>query len=381
MPGAVPITSTQALTNATLPYVQRLAGQGPEAELAAEPGPSGNSELVGDGPVVILGSLSPRLHQRFPALAKSLPHLELSECPTPVRELAGLGIWVKEDGAFGAGGWGGNKVRKLEWLIPDARRRGRRSILTFGGLGTNWGLATALYAREHGLGTALALVDQPVDDHVRAQLARLEASGARVYRTHTKARTLAMLPWLLVRNVRGGRPPYLLPAGGSSPVGALGYVEAALEIAAQVEDGYLPAPAHVVVPVGTGGTAAGLALGFQLAGLRTRVVGVVVNDQLRLNPPVIVRLARRTARLLERRGAQLGSLQLDPGMLDLTRDQIGAGYGHPTEAAARTTELAAAEGLALDPVYTAKAMAGLMALRAAGGLEGNVLFIHTDGPR
>ncbi len=305
----------------------------------------------------------------------------LSEHPTPVRELAGLGIWVKEDGIFGSGGWGGNKVRKLEWLIPDARRRGRRSILTFGGLGTNWGLATALYAREHGLETALALVDQPINAHVRAQLDRLNASGARIYRTHTKRRTVAILPWLIARNARGGRPPYLLPAGGSSPVGALGYVEAALEIAAQVEDGSLPEPAHVVVPVGTGGTAAGLALGFQIAGLRSRVVGVVVNDQLRLDPPVIARLARRTAALLERRGAPLGRLELGPGMLDLSRDQIGAGYGHPTEAARRAADLGAEERLSLDPVYTAKAMAGLLALRADGRLSDPVLFVHTDGPR
>jgi D-cysteine desulfhydrase len=288
---------------------------------------------------------------------------------------------VKEDGRFGSGGWGGNKVRKLEWLIPDARRRGRRSILTFGGLGTNWGLATALYAREYGLETALALVDQPIDEHVKAQLARLEASGARIYRTHTKARTMAMLPWLLARNARGGRPPYLLPAGGSSPVGALGYVEAALEIAAQVEAGSLPEPAHVIVPVGTGGTAAGLALGFQIAGLRSRVIGVVVNDQLRLDGPVVTRLARRSAAVLERRGARLGTLRLEPDMLDLTREQIGVGYGHPTEAAEGATALAAEERLALDPVYTAKAMAGLLALREEGRLSGPTLFVHTDGPR
>jgi D-cysteine desulfhydrase len=323
----------------------------------------------------------PRLHERFPALVKTLPHLSLSERPTPVRELPGLGVWLKEDGAFGSGGWGGNKVRKLEWLIPDAQRRGRRSILTFGGLGTNWGLATALYAREHSLATALALIDQPLDDHVRAQLARLEASGARIYRTHTKARTVAMLPWLLARNARGGHLPYLLPAGGSSPVGALGYVEAALEIAAQAKAGSLPEPAHVVVAVGTGGTAAGLALGFQLAGLRTRVTGVVVNDQLRLDAAVLARLARRTAALLERRGAHLGPLWLGPEMLDLTRGQIGAGYGHPTEAAGRATALAAEERLSLDPVYTAKAMAGLLALRGEGCLDGPLLFVHTDGPR
>lgn len=331
--------------------------------------------------LISLECMPPHLHERFPELAETLPHLALSERPTPVRELARLGVWVKEDGDFGMGGWGGNKVRKLEWLLPDAKRRGRRSILTFGGLGTNWGLATALYGREHGLETALALVDQPVDAHVEAQLARLETSGARIHRTHTKARTVAMLPWLLARNSRGGRPPYLLPAGGSSPVGALGYVEAALEIAAQVEEGTLPEPAHAVVPVGTGGTAAGLALGFQLAGMRTRVVGVVVNDQLRLDPPVIARLARRTAKLLERRGARLGDLSIRPEMLDLTRDQIGAGYGHPTEVAARAIDLAAGEGLALDPVYTAKAMAGLLALREEGHLDDPVLFIHTDGPR
>ncbi len=272
-------------------------------------------------------------------------------------------------------------MRKLEWLLPDAKRRGRRSILTFGGLGTNWGLATALYGREHGLATALALVDQPLDAHVEAQLARLRASGARIHRTRTKARTVAALPWLLARNARGGRPPYLLPAGGSSPVGALGYVEAALEIAAQVEDGALPQPARVVVPVGTGGTAAGLALGFQIAGLPTQVLGVVVNDQLRLDQPTIAKLARRTASLLERRGADLPLLQLDPGSLDLTSEQIGAGYGHPTEAAGRAAERAAADRLALDPVYTAKALAGLLALRERGRLEGNVLFVHTDGPR
>jgi D-cysteine desulfhydrase len=161
----------------------------------------------------------------------------------------------------------------------------------------------------------------------------------------------------------------------------LGYVEAALEIAAQVEDGSLPEPAHAVVAVGTGGTAAGLALGFQLAGLRTRVLGVVVNDQLRLDPPVLARLARRSAKLLARRGASLPPLRLEPDMLDLTRDQIGAGYGHRTEAATRAAALAAEDGLALDPVYTAKAMAGLLALRDAARLSTPTLFVHTDGPR
>jgi len=330
----------------------------------------------------------PLLHASFPALAQTLPHTSLGVPPTPVRRLAGLeqggaSIWLKDDGDFGAGRWGGNKVRKLEWLLADARRRGARCILTVGGLGTNWGLATALYGREHGLETALALVDQPVDEHVRAQTARLERSGAALHITHTKLRTVAALPWLMARHAHGPRLPYLLPAGGSSSVGTLGYVEAALELAVQVREGALPEPSHVVVPVGTGGTVAGLTLGLRLAGLRTRAVGVVVNDKLRLDARAIVRLARRTERLLRRRGADLPPLGLDDDAVTILPDWLGPGYGHPTPEAERVRALAAErERLALDPVYTAKAMAALLAIDAAGRLgDGPVLFVHTDGPR
>lgn len=292
-------------------------------------------------------------------------------------------MWLKDDGAYGNGGWGGNKVRKLEWLLPDVRRSGRKTILSVGGLGTNWGLATALYAREHGLRTVLALVDQPVDDHVRAQLGRLRKSGAKLYFTRTKGRTVAAVLWLFARHFSGGRPPYVLGAGGSSPVGALGYVEAALEIAAQVEDGLLPEPSHIVTAVGSGGTTAGLLLGLRLAGLRTRVVGVVVNDTLRLDGVTLPRLARRTAKLLERRGA--GPLRFESGEEDLTvvRDRLGKGYGHPTPEGERAREHAAGrEGLVLEPVYTAKAVAALRAMNEEGRFgDGPVLFLQTNGPR
>jgi len=331
---------------------------------------------------------APLLHERFPALRGTLPHLALEERrPTPVRPLAGLApdgveLWVKDDGAYGDGGWGGNKVRKLEWLLPAAERRRCRRILTFGGLGTNWGLAAALYGRERSVEVILALVDQPIDEHVRAQLERLAASGATIHRTRTKARTIAAAPWLLLRHRRGRHLPYLLPAGGSSPLGAVGYVEAALEIAAQVEAGALPAPAHVITAVGSGGTAAGLALGLRLAGLDTRVTGVVVNDALRLDRRALLRLAGRTADLLERRGAR-GVAALTAGLaLESLGGWVGAGYGHRTAAGERSREEAEAAGLRLDPVYTAKAMAATLALARSGRLgRGPVLFIHTDGPR
>jgi D-cysteine desulfhydrase len=219
-----------------------------------------------------------------------------------------------------------------------------------------------------------------VDDHVRAQLERHRSSGATLHFTHSKARTVGMAPWLLVRHRTGFRPPYVVPAGGSSPVGALGYVEAALEIADQVADGALPEPSHVVVPVGTGGTTAGLLVGLRLAGLRTRVVGVVVNDQLKLDHGTVTRLARRTADLLRDRGADIPPI--DPDALLMTRDWLGKGYGHPTESASAALARARDEGLTLEPVYTAKALDGLLQLNADGRLgDGPVLFVNTNGPR
>ena len=288
-------------------------------------------------------------------------------------------IWLKDESGFGDGGWGGNKVRKLEWLLPDVRKRERKTILTFGGLGTNWGLATALYGRDHGLRTALALIDQPVDEHVEAQLERLKDSGADLHFTHTKARTVAAAPWLILRHSSGFRPPYVLPAGGSSPLGSLGYVETAFEIAAQVDSGELPAPGHVVVPAGSGGTAAGLALGFALAGLRTRVIGVIVTDQLRLDEKAMRKLAGRSAALLKKHGATFPTPNLD---FEMTADWMGPAYGAPTPESEKAIERAVAAGLELDPVYTAKAMAALLDKAEAGEFgAAPVLFINTNGPR
>lgn len=295
-------------------------------------------------------------------LAPSLPHVELCSLPTPVRPLERLapGLWMKDDSRT-APLWGGNKPRKLEWLIADAKARGRRTLLTFGGLATNHGLATALYAREHGMECVLALVDQPVDEHVERQLERIHASGAHVYVTRTKARTVAALPWLMLRHGRA----YPVPPGGSSPVGSLGFVEAALELAAQVRAGELPEPDTVWCALGSGGTAAGLALGLRMAGLRTAVRAVHVNDGLKLTEETIARLARRTPV----DGDELNDVRVVHGYL-------GAGYGHATGAARAAIERARDdEGLALDPVYTGKTMAAVLDHARDGG--GPALYWHT----
>jgi D-cysteine desulfhydrase len=293
-------------------------------------------------------------------------------------------VWVKNDGLYGEP-WGGNKVRKLEWTLADALRRRRRTVLTVGGLATNHGLATTVHGGGLGLRVVLALADQPLDPHAREQLARLQRSGALLYRTGGTLRTAASVPALMLRHadLRRCRLPYFLPLGGSSPLGCLGYVEAALELGEQVAAGELPEPTHAVLAVGSGGTAAGLALGLRLAGLGTRVVGVLVNDRTRMDAEVIARLSRRTARLLRRRGADLGPLRLTGADLDVERGWLGPGYGHATPEAEEALALARdREGLALEPVYTAKAMAGLLAIKEAGRLgRGPVLYWHTHNAR
>lgn len=322
----------------------------------------------------------PLIHRRFERTAATLPRVPICTLPTPVRAAPGLGegIWVKDD-ALSADPWGGNKPRKLEWILAAARAGGYGTVVTFGGIGTNHGLATALYARREGLECVLVLVEQPRTEHVERQLARLREEATRVHLMPSSRRAGLAVPWLAARyaQARPPRPPYLLPPGGSSPLGAVGFVEAALELAAQVEAGELPEPAAVVVALGSGGSAAGLAAGLAIAGLRTRVEAVLVNDQLKLTEASVGRLARRTLKLLARRGADVDGIE--PNELRVVRGFMGAGYGHDTHEGGEAQRLAReAEGLALEPVYTGKTLA---AIRAGATGEGPIVFWNTNNGR
>ncbi len=314
-----------------------------------------------------------------------LERLRLGEAPTPVRELTQLGdlrgsapVWIKDDGAFSRSG--GNKARKLEWLLADARRRGKRTILTGGALGTNYGLTTALFARPLGMRTVLVLVPQPETEHVRRQLERMRGAGAEIHLAHGVAGAYALAVSLMLR--RASPPlnlPYFLRPGGSVPLGCVGYVEAAIELAEQVERGELPEPSHVVVPLGSGGTAAGLLAGLKVAGLRSRLVCVLVNDLIRVDERTVARLARRTLGLLRKRGANVGQVEVGAADVTLERGWLGSGYGHSTPAADRATEvLGAREDVILEPVYTAKTVAALLELNHRGVFgQGPVLYWHT----
>jgi D-cysteine desulfhydrase len=208
----------------------------------------------------------------------------------------------------------------------------------------------------------------------------MRASGAELHLAPGVARAYAVAASLMLR--RASAPfnlPYFLRPGGSVPLGCVGYVEAAMELSEQVQAGDLPEPSHVVVPLGSGGTAAGLLAGLRLAGLRSRLVCVLVNDLIRVDERTVARLARGTLRLLRRRGAAMGDGEVAAEDVDLERGWLGAGYGHSTPAAERAIELfAEREDVVLEPVYTAKAAAALLDLNRDGAFgEGPVLYWHT----
>jgi D-cysteine desulfhydrase len=286
-------------------------------------------------------------------------------------------LWVKHDERC-APLYGGNKPRKLEFVIGDALARRARRLLTTGGIGTHHGLATTILARACGLETSLVLVDQPVTPEVRESLRLFSAFGAEVVDARSVAGAVLGAARVLVRGRLRGERPYLVPTGGTGAVGNLGFVSAGLELAEQVRAREIPAPALLFLPVGSGGSVAGVALGLRLAGLTTRVVGVLVTDILPPSPARLARQAAATLRRLRRADPSIPAHGFDPRDFDLARGQLGAGYGAATPAAQDALAAAEAAGLGLELTYSAKCLAELLARARSGRLpRGPVLFWHT----
>jgi len=313
----------------------------------------------------------PALLRAFPGLRERLPRHPSVSGPTPVEPLRLAGVardalWIKRD-ERSCPLYGGNKPRKLEFILGHARACGARRLVTTGGLGTNHGLATAILGRKAGLGTTLVLVRQPLSEAVRRTLLLQAAWGATQVYGASVAGVAAATAYVLARSALRGERPYLVAAGGSSQRGSTGFVSAAIELAEQVRAGRLPAPARIFVPVGTGGTLAGLVAGLRLAGLAARVVGVLVTDILPPDPRSLARQARATLRFLQRLDAAVPAAEIRASDFDLVRDALGAGYGAATPEAERAVRVAADAGLALETTYTGKCLAALLA--RAGGLS------------
>jgi D-cysteine desulfhydrase len=322
------------------------------------------------------------LFRAFPALRERCPRRAFTALPTPIEAFPLDGapegcLYIKRDDRS-CSVYGGNKPRKLEFIIGAALARGRRRLVTSGGLGTNHGLATIILGREAGLATTLVLVPQPVTDAVRRSLLLHAAYGADlVFGANVPAAALRGARVLAAAALRRERP-LLIPPGGSSIQGNLGFVSAGLELAEQVRGGDLPEPAEVWVPVGTGGTLVGLVAGLRLAGLVSRVVGVLVTDILPPSPRSLARAAAAALRRLQALGADLPGISVAPSDFDFVRDQLGAGYGSPTAAGREAVEAAARCHVRLETTYTGKTLAALRERARPGSWPDRpVLFWNT----
>ena len=293
---------------------------------------------------------------RYPALQR-LPRLPLVAAPTPVTRVDALAhmLWIKRDDLC-ADPLGGNKVRALEFLLGDARPGD--AFVTVGAAGSTHALSVATYGARAGARVFVGRWRQVMNETARVVAERISevATAAPLFRSPVEAYL-----WAATKRLRGAR---WIAAGGTTPLGILGHVDAGLELVAQIDAGLLPPPRCVVLPLGTGGTAAGLALAFAIAERPIVVVGVQVVPRVIARKGRVLRLAGATARLIERvTGTSVP--RAERAAIRIARDEYGGAYGRETDAgrdAARRLYDAAA--IAVDPTYAAKALAQALRLAA-----------------
>lgn len=320
----------------------------------------------------------------------SIPYLSLGNFPTPVQRLPNLehalglkSLWIKRDDLSGRLG-GGNKVRKLEYMFAAAQTQPnggeRKTLFTIGPTGSNHVRATAVYGKASGFRVECLLFKQPRTEYSEINYRTICENATRVYEVRQMSTMFARYAYEQMKTVLGiGGERYFIPAGGSSPLGSIGYVKAVLELKSQIEADILPEPRFIFVPVGTCGTIAGLIVGGRLAGLRTQIVGIRVADGVVANSWAISRMVRRILRLVGAADADY----VNPRPIELWHDDFGKGYAIPTEAGMRAVALMAEhEGITLENTYTGKTLAGLAHYIKAHGWEGeHILFWHTYGGR
>jgi D-cysteine desulfhydrase len=307
------------------------------------------------------------LFARLPRLTDLVPFVPLADgLPTPVQQID-EGFFVQRDDLTDSR-YGGNKVRKLEFVLPIAQRR-RGPVVTAGAIGSHHVYATAVHAARLGLEVEAVRYPQPDTEHVQAMDAALRALP-NVRHTIISDRNAMPLVLAARRAAVSRSGAYAVLPGATSPLGVLGYVSAALELVDAFEQQEWPPPDDVVVALGSGGSAAGLTIGLQLAGWRrTSVIAVRVADAIVTNRALLAAHAVGTFSILA-----MGGWRPRHGNIVIERGYLGDGYGHPSPAGERATEEGSRWDLAMEPTYTAKAFAAALDRWRSGR---RVVFVQT----
>lgn len=293
---------------------------------------------------------------------RELPRMKLADLPTPLEParpweawLRHPGVWVKRDD-LASRVYGGNKVRRFEYLFADARQKQRTRLVTVGGIASTQVTATALLGAAHGFAVTAVLFDQPITDFAKRSLALNTHAGAELIYGGNYVSTV----WRTVRAAMR-KEAYFIEPGAGTPLANLGYVDAVYELAEQVRAGLAPIPDYIVVPSGSCGTVAALALGCSLLGWHTEVIGVRITLAIACNRLLVWQRIKALQRLLQLDGDDYAAPRFS-----LFGAVLGKGYGYPSEAAVTgAKEWAALTGVTGEITYTGKAMAALRMLTHA----------------
>ncbi len=308
------------------------------------------------------------LFERFPALRDKLPYVSLCEFPTPIERLNIMGekigldhLYVKRDDLTGKI-YGGNKIRKLEFILGDALRRGAKETITFGFAGSNHALATAVYARHLGLKSISMLLPQHNANYVRRNLLMSHYCEVELHQHRNKLLlSLATMVQLLKHRLKNGKVPYFIPPGGSSSLGIIGFVNAAFELKNQIVQDEIPEPDLIYVGLGTAGTVVGLMIGLKTLKMKSRVIPIRVIDKKFIDKNTVIKRYLETISFLNSVDPSFPKSELSVNDFEIRDEYLGNGYAQFTEEGIEAiNRMEESEGIKLDGTYTGKTAAALI---------------------
>lgn len=311
--------------------------------------------------------LSFPLFKAFPNLAQKLSHVKLGEFPTPITKLEKLGkelglknLYLKNDGVSSKP-FGGNKIRKLEFLLGDALYNGAKAVISIGGAGSNHTLATTTCCKKLGLNSIVMLTPQLPTKYVRRNLLLSRYHGAHInYYEDSDKRDFDIAKTCQTLEEEQGVSPYFIAVGGSTPLGTIGFINAAFELKEQIEKGVIAEPDFIYVTLGSCGTAVGLILGAKLAGLKTKIIPVRQSYTSEEKLKRLTVLFNETAEFLNKLDPIIPVIKL-PEYLAINNDFAGPDYAHITQEAHDAIKvLFETEGFKLDGTYSGKGFSALI---------------------
>ncbi len=296
------------------------------------------------------------------------PTANLTNLPTPLEPMIGLAeelnhaaLYIKRDDLTSKD-YGGNKVRKLDFLLADVQAKGYKEVITFGYAGSNHCTATAVHSKKLGLNCTLVLLPQIPSYYLKYNLLTSLSFGAKfIYAKNKPLAYLKVAGHFLRTFIKRGKLPYRIEPGGSMPVGVIGFIKAVAELKEQIDKQGIPVPDRIYVPCSSMGTVIGLAIGIQLMGLTSKVHAIKVVDDEYSNDKVIKDLYDNTLQFVRKKAPEIPDLSFTDIPLVVRREFYSGTYAQSTDLSKQAVALAMKkQGIPLENTYSAQALGALV---------------------